>query len=363
MKLALIRRHFAATGGAELYTQRLCEALVREGHEVHLFAETWPAALAEKGGAGFHSVPVSGRRAQRPWRFAQAVQAELSRHSFDCVFSLERTLGQDVYRAGDGLHRVWLERRRAAAPWWKKWWVGRGGFHRCMLRLEAQVFHPGHTGQVIVNSEMVRQEILAHFPFPAERIHLVRNGVEVERFQKGNRALFRQRWHIAPEAFVLLFAGSGWERKGLPWVLEAFGRVRRSDWQLVVAGKGRIPWLRPAQVIFTGPLADMENAYAAADVLVLPPLYEPSANVVYEALAAGLPVITSRWNGAAEILEEEATGTVLPRSDDVPALAAAMLRWSHRRERVRVDAGRLSLENNVQQTLAILARAARERRQ
>lgn len=360
MKLALIRRQFAATGGAELYTRRLCQALAAKGHEVHLFAENWPPDAHQN--FIFHPVRVSGSRAQRPGRFAHAVQAELARHSWDCVFSLERTLGQDVYRAGDGVHRVWLQRRRAVAPWWKQWWMGRSAFHRNLLELERQVFDPRNTRRIIVNSDMVRQEILVHFAFPAERIHLVRNGVEVARCRGGRRDEFRRQWGLPPEAYVLLFAGSGWERKGLSWVLQAFAQARGPHWRLVVAGKGRIPWSRPPQVIFTGPLAALEHAYAAADVFVLAPLYEPSANVVYEALAAGLPVITSRWNGAAEVLEEDRTGSVLPRSDDVPALAAAMQRWAERRERVQVDAGLLSLERNVQQTLAILDEAARERR-
>ncbi|MCX8156590.1 MAG: glycosyltransferase family 4 protein [Verrucomicrobiae bacterium] len=361
MKLALIRRQFAATGGAELYTQRLCQALGAAGHEVHLYAERWPASPEEKGRFIIHPVEVGGGRAERPLRFARAVQAALARENYDCVFSLERTLRQDVYRAGDGVHRVWLERRRAMAPWWKRWWIGRSAFHRRLLALEEDVFNPQNTGRVIVNSDMVRQEILAHFAFPDNRIHLIRNGVEVHRFQRGDRARFRQQWQLPADAFVLLFAGSGWERKGLQWVLEAFACARRQHWRLVVAGKGRVPWPSPRQVVFTGPLADLEHAYAGADVFVLPPLYEPSANVIFEALAAGLPVITSRWNGAAEIVEEGRTGTVLPRSDDVAGLARAMTHWAERRIRVQVEASRLSLETNVQHTLAVLMQAAQER--
>lgn len=358
MKLALIRRQFAATGGAELYTQRLCQALAESGHEVHLFAENWPASMPEGGKILVHPVPITRRRSLRPLHFALAVQMALTQQPFDCVFSLDRTLSQDVYRAGDGVHRVWLARRRQLAPLWKRWWMGRSTFHRNLLALERRVFDARYTGCIIVNSNMVKEEILAHFPYPADRIHLVRNGVDVARFQNGNRQAFRHQWGLPEAAIVFLFAGSGWERKGLRWVLEAFARIRQPNWFLVVAGKGRPPWPHPRRVIFTGPLADLEHAYAAADVFVFPAIYEPSANVVYEALAAGLPVITSRWNGACEIIEEDRTGTVLPRSDDVPALAAAMELWAKRNVRVVVDKARLSLENNVSQTLDILMQAA-----
>ena len=114
MNIALIRRQFAATGGAELYLQRLLRALVAQGHEPYLFAESSDESLE---GVRFHQVAAHGSRAMRPLHFAQAALAELAKEKFDCVFSLERTLKQDVYRAGDGVHRVWLQQRRRFAPW------------------------------------------------------------------------------------------------------------------------------------------------------------------------------------------------------------------------------------------------------
>src|SRR5262245_12207179 len=139
MKMALIRRQFSATGGAELYLQRLLTALGEAGHELHLFAENWEHIPPH---VTLHPQKPSGRRAQRPWNFARVVEADLARERFDCVFSLERTFHQDVYRAGDGVHRVWLDRRRQFAPWWRKAFVGLGEFHRTMLQLEARTFDP-----------------------------------------------------------------------------------------------------------------------------------------------------------------------------------------------------------------------------
>ena len=124
-------------------------------------------------------------------------------------------------------------------------------------------------------------------------MHLVSNGVDVERWRSGERAAQRTKWAVGIDEFLLLFAGSGWERKGLPFVLSALGKLDDSSLKLVVAGKRRPSRNVPAGVRFVGPMADLENAYAAADLLVFPPIYEPSANVVFEALAAGLPVVTS----------------------------------------------------------------------
>lgn len=361
MRIALLRRAGSRIGGAELYTTRLLAALVEAGHEPHLFAESWPEVPA---GVEFHPVTASGHRAERPRRFAEALRQVVDFQRFDCVFSLERTLRQDVYRAGDGVHAAWLEQRRRYTPWWRRAWVGWGAFHRTLRELEARTFSPANTRHLIVNSAMVRREILARFPFPPERIHLVRNGIVVERFQGGDRAGFRAGLGLREADTLLLFVGSGWERKGLRFVLEA---LRRGPWpvgsvKLLVLGKGRPPWPRPRDVLFGGTQSRLADAYAAADLLVFPPIYEPSANVVGEALAAGLPVITSAFNGAGEILERGVHGDLVDDPANIGALIAAMEPWITRRRRVTYDLAALSLARNVRETLPILEMAGCERR-
>lgn len=358
MKLGLIRRQFAATGGAELYLQRLLNALRDEGHELHLFAESWRATLE---GIQHHLIAAAGSRADKPQRFAKAVKEELERHDLDCVLSLERTVKQDVYRAGDGVHRVWLERRREFAPWWRKPFVGRGAFHRNMCALEAQTFDPGNTGHIIVNSEMVRGEILEHFDFPTHRIHLVRNGIDVERFHGGDRKAARMRFGLHDNEFVMLFIGSGWERKGLKYFLNAHRSVARENVRALVVGRGKEPWF-PNGAIFAGPMRNVEDAYAAADLLVVLPIYEPCSNVVAEALAADLPVITTRFNGASELIQEGKTGTIIEDPQDTKAVVHAIERWHAKRgQNETTPESELSLERNVRETMEILKMAVAER--
>ncbi len=362
MKLALIRRQFSATGGAELYLQRLLTALAAAGHETHLFAESWQGQAA---GVRMHQVSVSAPRATRALRFAEAVEDRLRREGdFDCVLSLERTLKQDVYRAGDGLHRVWLERRRQFAPWWRRMLLGSSAFHRGMLVLEARTFDPAATGHIIVNSEMVRGEIAQHFPdFPQERVHLVRNGVDVQRFQKVDRAAARARFGLREGDFTLAFVGSGWERKGLPWLLR-FMAAQSDDpaLKLLAVTRDRVRGRVPPNVILTGPLHDVEAAYAAADVLVFLPIYEPCANVVSEALAAGIPVITTRFNGASEWIDPGVNGHILDDPRDFAALGQCLNHWRVRgsAEAVRTRLP-LDLDLNVRLTLQVLELAARQR--
>jgi len=361
MKLALIRRQFSATGGAELYLQRLLGALAAVGHETHLFAEKWEGQAAN---VHFHGVKADGSRAQRPTRFAEAVDAALQQEKYDCVFSLERTLKQDVYRAGDGLHRVWLTRRKQFAPWWKRPLIGLGAFHRNMMALEERTFDPANTRYVIVNSEMVRGEIAEHFPaFPAERIHLVRNGVEVKRFQNVDRNAARARFGLADDDFVLVFVGSGWERKGLPWLLQfKAGRTADPKLKLLVVTKDRMRGKVPPNVILTGPLLDVETAYAAADLLTFLPIYEPCSNVVSEALATGIPVITTAFNGASELIDSGINGHVLDDPRDLDTLGMCINHWQARGNTGKISTRYpLDLETNVQHTLQVLELAAKTR--
>lgn len=394
MKLALIRRRFAATGGAELYLQRLLEALVGGGHEVHLFAEAWENPPR---GVQFHAVEVTGSRAERPLNFALRVNTMVSATKFDCVFSLERTIKQDVYRAGDGVHREWLEARRKYAPWWKRLFIGLGGFHRNMMDLEAKTFDPANTGRIIVNSTMVEKEILQNFGFPSDRIHLVRNGVEVERFQSARRTEARQQFGFDKNDFVCLFVGSGQERKGLRNVLRTVAvvdevrealselgsehltteRIAGADWQIdlppkmaptrplktLVVGKLQRPTGNWRNVLFAGPRKDVETAYAAADLFLFLPIYEPSSNVVCEALASGLPVITTACNGASELIQHRVNGSVIERPDDISAALQETLFWMSVRHHhlPAASLAELSLERNVAETLTILERAAADK--
>jgi UDP-glucose:(heptosyl)LPS alpha-1,3-glucosyltransferase len=361
MKLALIRRSFSATGGAELYLQRLLAGLVREGHEVDLFAEKWEG---QADGVQFKPVPITkAPRSERAARFAINVRRVLSPEDYHCVFSLERTIQQDVYRAGDGLHRVWLERRRQFARWWWRPFIGHTAFHRRMQKLEALTFDPANTRHIIVNSDMVRGEIAQHFPaFPQERIHLVRNGVDPRRFQGIDRNAARQRLGLSEDDFVLLFVGSGWERKGLPWLLKYMAaQAHDPALKLLAVTRDRVRGPRSPQIVLPGPMKDIEQAYAAADLLVFLPIYEPCSNVVSEALASGIPVITSSQNGAAELICPGLNGHVLDDPRDLATLGAHIAHWRVAgRYSVQADVP-LDIETNVQNTLRVLELAAADR--
>jgi len=133
--------------------------------------------------------------------------------------------------------------------------------------------------------------------------------------------------------------------------------------KLLVVGKGRLGSKPPPNVTLAGPMKKVEEAYAAADLMTFLPIYEPCANVVAEALSSGLPVITSRFNGASELIEPGINGHILEDPADLPRLEAAIGFWQSRPNKQPVPTSLpLDLETNVQSTLRLLEFIAAEKK-
>ncbi len=356
MRIGLARRGYSATGGAESYLRRFAEALRAAGHRPVLYGgPEWRDAGWEHGELRV----LDGRS---PQRFANALRGAAP-GDCDRLFSLERAWECDAYRAGDGVHRAWLERRRAVE------WPGAGAWralqpkHRQLLRLEESLFGQQNAGRVIAKSRLVRDEIRRFFGYPEDRLSVVYNGLPrqpelpAEVRQNGRAALGAK-----PGDCLALFAGSGWERKGLRFAVEAVAALpAASRVKLIVAGRGPAWRYRGGRVVHLGPRRDLRELLEAADVFLLPTLYDPFSNACLEALAAGLPVITTAANGFSEIIAPGEEGEVLADPADTSALAAAIQRWADPvrtasvRARLRALARTFTAERNVRETLAVLA--------
>ena len=356
MKLGLVRRGYARTGGAEIYLRRFAEEAVAAGHECVLFSEQWPRMAWP-----FAHVQIAS---DSPKKFADALAALRPRDECDFLFSLERIHTCDAYRAGDGVHAAWLERRARFEPFWKPWLRQYNTKHRETLALEKHLFGPEGARLVIANSRMVQAEIVQRFGYPTEQIHVVYNGVPPFSTPAEMRMKTRRELRLGDSEFAVLFAGSGWERKGLRYAIAARNSAGLPHATLLVAGRGNPRSLpRSERVRFLGPVKEMARLLAAADAFILPTLYEPFSNACLEALAAGLPVITTAHNGFAEIIEPGVEGEVVAEPDDIAALAAALQRWSDparriaTRPRLLALGAKFGIAENVRKTLAIIEHA------
>ena len=294
-RIAFLRRTFSPTGGAERYLLRLASGLAAQGHQITLYCEDWSPRENP-----FQEVRKI--ESKDPVAFARKTMALPMRDRHDFVFSLERVPGADLYRAGDGLHADWLAYRQAFHPVKGRVRTLLRAKNRELCRLEAKVFAPGGVRRVICNSHFVANQIIARFEFPPEQIDVIYNGVPYQQFSMGDRALGRRALQLKADDYVVLLVGAGAERKGHAIARDAMKHIKKKYAKLVIVDKP--------------PTVAMPHVYAAADVFVLPTLYDPFANVTLEALAAGLPVITSAQNGASEIMQNEVNGFVLPRADD-----------------------------------------------
>ena len=346
MKIGLIRRGFSPTGGAEAYLLRLAEGLVHAGHEpVLVTSGNWPSSAWAHG----EMIRLPG---ETPTSFAQAFLETKNR--FDVSLSLERTPGCDVFRAGDGVHAAWLKRRKAYEPAWKCFFRRWNPKHGALTILERKVFES--TPFLIANSQMVAHEIEEWFRVPPDRIRVIPNGIG-QALPMMNKAAAREALGIDLGTFCALFVGTGWDRKGLDLAVKAVDSLRGNP-VLLVAGRGDQRAFQGRSTKFLGPTKNLPAIFAAADVFVLPTYYDPFSNASLEALAAGLPVVTTTANGCSEILEEGKHGNAVAPGN-VSALAAALNSWrSANLEQVAADCRRLateySLERNTAATIKVL---------
>ena len=117
---------------------------------------------------------------------------------------------------------------------------------------------------------------------------------------------------------MILFVGSGFERKGLQFLLQSTEYLGEENWRLLLMGKGNFekfmryaPANKRNRIIANEPDPKIEKFYAAADMFILPSIYEPFGNANLEALATGLPVITTKYCGAANIIDSKKNGLVV----------------------------------------------------
>ncbi|MBV9619148.1 MAG: glycosyltransferase family 4 protein [Verrucomicrobia bacterium] len=219
---------------------------------------------------------------------------------------------------------------------------------------------------------MVKNEIVDLYRYPANKIDIVRTGVPLEkfRFDSESRKEARSSLKLKPDEVALLFVGSGWERKGLRFAIEAFELCRDRRLRVLVAGRGDARAYKPKRffthepVHFLGEVADLRSIYAAADIFILPSIYDPFSNACLEAVASGLPVVTTRDNGFSEVIEDGVHGSIVDLPNNVMALRDAIRYWSDESRRSAARSAILDralqfdISKNFEQTMAVLLRAA-----
>jgi UDP-glucose:(heptosyl)LPS alpha-1,3-glucosyltransferase len=313
MRIALLTRRFDPAGGGTERDLIITAGCLRAGgHTVTIYAEDVRGPTA-----GWDIRRVGGfapGRALSLLRFAYAAAPAARRDGMDLLLSFARVIGADVLRSGGSAHLTYL---RAARKW-------RGAaavalmrarpYHRVQLHLERRGFTATDLKKVIAVSNLVKDEIATDFAVPPANIVTIYNGVDLGRFRPptsgADRSTVRAQFNLPADAPAVIFVGNGFARKGLGFLLEAWPLLKQPAYLLVVGNDRGLPRYRrraaersvDRRIIFAGPQPGVERLFHCADALALPSLFEPFGNVAVEAMACGLPVMTSRCCGASEVL-------------------------------------------------------------
>ncbi len=385
MRLALNYQRIDPTrGGAETYIVDLCHRLVRAGHSVDLYAESWRDGVLPPEVRCVQVSAPGKTRLGRLIAFGRNSETALKAAEYDCTVGFINTWHHDVLIPQGGVHDGSLSANaRRFAPGVPrflytlakkanfKWWAYRA--------IETKQYDPARAGRVVAVSRMVMEHVQRHWHVPKNRIHVIHNAIDAERLQVSQpgavRCGFRNKVGLAPDDLVGLFVGHNFWLKGLKPLLQALAMRKRQKpgarpIKLVVVGGGKLGPFRKMvrrlgledEVVLLGFVDDIRAAYWSCDFFVSPTYYDPCSLVVFEALACGLPVITTACNGAGEVITDGLEGYVVTAPDALRELAEALDHMTDdtRRAAMSERAKQLGCEQSMDRHVARLIRVFEE---
>lgn len=317
MKVVFLKSRLSFKGGLEAYTLQLAERFAHKGCDVVILTT---GSLPKRQGIEIISLAQTSKWSlYHLFRFDLLCSQWLKKNPADIVFGMERNRNQTHYRAGSGVHAAFLKRRFKVESFFKKLSFLFNPLHLYLLYLEKTAFENPKLQTLFTNSQMVRDEILSYYKIEPVKVVVVFNGVAWKERENDSLNFSEQRKKIE-----FLFVGNGYKRKGLSFLFPVLTKVKKENFHLTVIGheknidhfrKKAKEYALEDKISFLGPQENLTSYYQRADVLLLPSLYDPFANVTLEALAMGLFVVTSKDNGASEILTEQSGYIIKDLSD------------------------------------------------
>ncbi|MCS7281554.1 MAG: glycosyltransferase family 4 protein [Desulfobacterota bacterium] len=378
LKIAIVLNRFFPSSGGQSYFSFLASELSKKGHEVYVFA----IDAEDKNPKDYKLVlvPVIKRpKFLRIISFILATRRILSKHEFDIIHMVDEGLTMNVFNPHGGVEKAYLKQEFASIDnrlYYLLRWLRRylSPSHYLILWLQKRQFKGEKVKKIIAISQMVKENIQRYYGIDESKIAYVFNTCDLNRFRPENRERFlvpvREKLGIPLHSCVLMFAGHNFRLKGLKVLLRAMQTLivdEKKDLYLIVLGRGRISsYKRMAKklniadrVLFLGSVSDVERYYAASDIYVHPTFYDSCSLSVLEAFASGLPVITTKYNGASDIIRSKDGGIVLEDPADFMALKDAILyfmdegRRAFARKIVRKWMEEFGPERNIDETLKV----------
>jgi UDP-glucose:(heptosyl)LPS alpha-1,3-glucosyltransferase len=345
MKVALIiERMDVALGGAERSVSELADALSASGLEVH--------TLAAKGQTDAKNLHIlcqntPGKRTCY-FTFAKAIKKHLLENHCDIIHSVLPFDFADVYQPRGGSFTEAILRNAASyqnkiIKLYKRTTAFANFRRNILLRAERELCKNSNGPVIIALSKYVVEQFRKHYGVGDDRVVIVPNGIKInKRIDIGQADRLRSQTlaqlglRVADNPVFFLFVANNFRLKGLAPLIRAMQLVSSGDTErtayLIVVGSGitnkyhhlakKLSVHR--RIVFLGTVQHIQDALAISDVAVLPTFYDPSSRFILEALAAGRPVITTGFNGAADLFVNGRHGKVIDRPENIPALAQAI---------------------------------------
>jgi UDP-glucose:(heptosyl)LPS alpha-1,3-glucosyltransferase len=314
LTIALVIQHAdPARGGAERYTVDIAGALARRGREVSILATDFGQPIA-----GVKFVQLAGNGATKRSQFSRLLDSldeHLTGHRYDVVHAMLPVRRCDLYHPHAGLAAEQMDKLHSRL----------NPKRRLFAAVERTLLESPKGPVVLCLSDYVKRAVLKYYPLPPQRLATLFNAVDLSRFEPGEDSRPRER-------IAALMVAQDFERKGVRQAIEAIAAVADPRLTLTVLGRDdSAPYLHNAErlniagrVHFTGPVADPRSYYREADFFLLPTRHDPCSLATLEALAMGLPVISTVFNGACEIMQQGVHGFVLPDAEDIGQIAGAI---------------------------------------
>lgn len=333
MKIALALERFdPERGGLEHWTWQFAERLVVLGHDVHVVACEFAAQKLSES-VHYHTVP----QCRWPLQRAEAFERLLRSLNFDIIHDMGVGWYGDIMHPHGGSSRACHEHKLLRIPRWRQIRLWRERRYREHAEVERRQ-HAQQGAIIVAVSRMVEGHFRSLHKVPPERLRIITNGVDTDYFSPAVcaslRAPQRQELGCASRHTLFLLVAHNLRLKNADSTIRALAELLREGHEAslaIVGGKKPEPFIRLAKklgicdrVIFISATPDVRPFYAAADVYLHPTWYDPCSLVALEALACGLPVITTRFNGVSELIKEGHEGHILDDPASVSALTSTM---------------------------------------
>ncbi len=337
-KIYFIRANKTKFGGAEVYLSRLSEELKKQSIEHKIINSNIPKFLPSWLRIILFNIQVCFSKKDKLY------------------FSLDRITCPDIYRAGDGVHKVFLSIEKKSKI---------NFLHKVYLNFEKKAFT--NAKKIIAISNMVKEDIINSYDINPSKIEVIYNGINIQK-PNYNTAYTKlsSEFKISKKDKIILYVGSGFKRKGVKEFLQIISKLKFDNFKAFIIGKEKkINYYKQLaskldiehKVFFTGPRTDVNDFYTISDIFLFPTKYEPFGSVILEAMNFGNAVFTTEYCGGGEILEKK---YIMSNSKDFSVIEKidALLLDEDRLMQVKESniqkVQNFSIEENVANTLRII---------